>query len=150
MRTTLRNSTAIAAALAATAGVVAANPADAPAGRFTVQSGTVYDTVTKLTWQQGLDPNSYTWAQAGTYCAGRGSGWRVPTVGELQTIVDETRGGGIAIDRTAFPNTPATWFWTSTTVVGQPNYAWYVDFNSGLTTFRPDNKPTTNRVRCVR
>jgi Protein of unknown function (DUF1566) len=149
MKTMLRSSIAL-FALAGAAGVVAASPADAPAGRYTVQSGTVYDTVTRLTWQQTPDVNSYTWAQAGTYCAGLGSGWRVPTVGELQTIVDEARASGAAIDRTAFPNTPATWFWTSTSVVGLPNYAWYVDFTIGAATFRPDNKPTTNRVRCVR
>jgi hypothetical protein len=144
-----RSSTTVVILLMASALVVSASRADAPAGRFTVSAGTVYDTKTRLTWQQTLDVNSYTWAQAGTYCAGRGPGWRLPTIGELQTIVDESRAGNV-IDRTAFPNSPPTWTWSGTAAAGSPTSAWLVDFTNGTAFWRLDNKTTTNRVRCVR
>ena len=70
--------------------------ATAPSGRYTITAGTVYDTKTKLTWQQPGPSATYTWAAAKTYCAGLGSslggtGWRLPTIKELQTIVDNSK-----------------------------------------------------------
>src|SRR5664279_4073220 len=70
--------------------------ADAPAGRYTVTSGTVYDSKTKLTWQQVVPATGYIWAAAKTYCVGvgaslGGTGWRLPTRNELLTIVDYSR-----------------------------------------------------------
>jgi hypothetical protein len=79
--------------------------ASAPAGRYVVTNGgtgngTVYDTKTKLTWQQTVSSTTYTWADAKTYCAGvgtslGGTGWRLPTLKELQTIVDYSQSNPI-------------------------------------------------------
>lgn len=77
--------------------------ANAPAGHYVVTTGngtgngTVYDTKSKLTWQQTAPATTYTWDDAKSYCAGvgaslAGTGWRVPTVEELRTIVDPTQG----------------------------------------------------------
>jgi hypothetical protein len=107
--------------------------ADAPAGRYTIANGTVYDTKTKLTWQQAVTSTMYTWAAAKTYCAGlslAGSGWRLPTAKELQTIVDESRTNP-SIDTTAFPSTPSTYFWSSSLLVGSSSSAWLVPFYYG-------------------
>ena len=42
--------------------VAGASRANAPAGRYTTPaSGTVYDTKTKLTWQQAVPTTTYTW-----------------------------------------------------------------------------------------
>jgi len=134
-------------------------PADAgaPAGRYVVtnggtSSGTVYDTKTKLTWQQILPSTEYTWANAKTYCAGvgaslGGTGWRLPTCKELQTTVDDSRTNP-AIDPNAFPSTPAGWFWSSSPVAGSSSVAWAVDFGYGDTV--SDGVSLTNIVRCVR
>src|ERR1700683_1138102 len=70
--------------------------ADAPAGRYTIANGTVYDTKTRLTWQQGVSSTVHTWAGGASYCTGNvgglpGTGWRVPSLTELQTIVDDSR-----------------------------------------------------------
>ena len=65
--------------------------AAAPSGHYVVTAGsgtgngTVYDTKSKLTWQQTISTATYTWADAKTYCAGvgaslGGTGWRLPTV----------------------------------------------------------------------
>jgi Protein of unknown function (DUF1566) len=126
--------------------------ANAPPGRYSIANGTVTDTATKLVWQQAVDPGTYTWAQAKSYCAGlslAGGGWRVPSVKELMTLVDfSVASPGPTIDTTAFPNTPAYYFWSSSPLAGQPSYAYIVDFSIGYT----GNHFVTysNRVRCVR
>ena len=124
--------------------------ANAPAGRYTTSSGTVYDTKTKLTWQQAVAPGTYTWANAKAYCAGlslNGTGWRLPTIKELQTIVDESQTNP-SIDTTAFPSTPANWFWSSSPLVGSSSYACSVSFNDGSADCSAVS--SASYVRCVR
>ncbi len=125
--------------------------ADAPACRYTYPaSGAVYDTRTKLTWQQAVDANTYTQAEALSYCSGitlASGGWRLPKVSELLTIVDATKSNP-SIDATAFPSAPAETFWSSSPYVGSSGSAWGVYFAAGA----PGSYGTTNayRVRCVR
>jgi len=59
--------------------------------------------------------------------------WRLPTVDELQTIVDYSKPSpGPTINTTWFPNTPSgSYYWTSSPDVGSSSYAWYVLFGSG-------------------
>jgi hypothetical protein len=147
------------AAVAVVVALTASADASAPAGRYVVTSGgtgngTVYDTKTKLTWQQTVPSTAYTWANAKTYCAGvgaslGGTGWRLPTCKELQTIVDDSQTNP-SIDTTAFPSTPAAWFWSSSPVAGSPSYAWLVNFNNGYTYNFYDGFTDTLSVRCVR
>jgi hypothetical protein len=121
----------------------------APPARYVIADGAVRDSQTKLTWQQALSTDRYTWADARNYCAQLplgGSGWRVPSIGELQTIVDERTTP--AIDEPTFPETPGEYFWSSSTDALDPSQVWTVFFANG-TTYRI---PTTNlkNVRCVR
>jgi hypothetical protein len=140
--------------------------ANAPTGRYTASGGTVYDTKTKLTWQQ-TSPSAMYALQGGaaaTYCAGLsatlgGSGWRVPTVKELLTIMDYSQltngmtmppavawdsvfqftGGGV----------PPLYYWSSTASAQNPlTAAWAVNFmNSAIS---PNPISSANAVRCVR
>jgi hypothetical protein len=139
--------------LAAVATVVALTTpahANAPAGQYTTANGTVYDNRTKLTWQQTVPSTTYTWAGAKTCCAGLnlgGTGWRLPTVKELQTIVDDSQSSP-SIDTTAFLSTSASWFWSSSPMAGSSTNAWGVNFNYGDTgDFAVSNM---FNVRCVR
>jgi hypothetical protein len=120
---------------------------------------TVTDTITGLVWQRdGSGPRAgctnattCTLAEAEAYCAalvlGGVSGWRVPARMELLTIVDFTRRNP-SIDRTAFPDTPAEWFWHSTPCPTVGGYRCYVNFNYGYS-FDTD-VGSYLRVRCVR
>ncbi|MGA2447612.1 MAG: DUF1566 domain-containing protein [Polyangiaceae bacterium] len=125
-----------------TASVVATRPsrAFAPPGRFTVGTGTVIDTQTKLTWQAVPATTTSTWSAATSYCQnlalGGSSGWRLPSVGELQTLVDDSRMAP-ATDPTAFPSTPIdVGFWTSSSVAGfGSTYGWAVSFRDGSSIF---------------
>ena len=123
--------------------------ASAPAGRYTVASGTVTDSQTGLVWQQADDGKTYTFAEAQSHCAALGGTWRVPTPKELLTLMDEGHGTGPWIDATAFPSAPAVVFWTSAPSATISGNAWFVDFLSGEAY---DYYGATNSysVRCVR
>ena len=108
--------------------------AAAPAERYSVENGTVYDTQTKLTWQQATPKTLFSWADAGSYCAAltlNGAGWRLPSIGELQTLVNET--DNPAVDPTAFPMTPSEYFWSSSAVADDASRAWTGFFTNGST-----------------
>src|SRR3954462_11309946 len=104
--------------------------ADAQPGRYVFKSGTVFDTKTKLTWQQESSTTPFTWDDANKYCGGLkigGMDWRLPSLKELATIIDETRVTP-CIDRVTFPNPPAKFFWTASKVSSFPENIWAVDF----------------------
>jgi hypothetical protein len=96
---------------------------------------------------------------AQNYCAnlslGAGGGWRLPTVSELQTLVDYTQTGAYLdggpapmIDMAYFPDTQPAVFWSSTPFAGAVGFAWGVNFTFGDSNGY-DTGPA-NYVRCVR
>ncbi|NVN92849.1 MAG: DUF1566 domain-containing protein, partial [Desulfuromonadales bacterium] len=112
---------------------------------------TVSDTSTGLMWQQGDQPSS--WDYALTYCntltLGGTSGWRVPNIKELQSLVDYTRQYQ-SINTTFFPNTN-TYYWSSTTDAKYPSAAFVVTFDVGYVQDSPDSgKNSYYFVRCTR
>mgnify|MGYP001616241930 CR=1 FL=1 len=127
-------------------------------------NGTVTDNNTELMWQKEDDGTAYNWYQAsGIYDAtynpssqdvcgslnlGGYSDWRLPTKKELITIVDYAiHYPGPTINTTYFPNTESSVYWSSTTVAGNPGYAWGVNFSLG---YLPNSKHNGSYVRCVR
>ena len=142
---------ALAAALVLAAAVGAR--ATAPAGQYVIGTGTVVDTKTKLMWQQTVSDPTYLPSDARTYCPSLalpfgGSGWRLPTVKELATLLDRSRAAGPMIDAAAFPATPPGLYWTATPDASSSANGWSVDFSSG----RIARAPLTQslKVRCVR
>ena len=131
---------------------VAAARANSPAGRYTIGSATVIDTKTNLTWQQPAPTGLYNWADAKTYCSSQGSGWRLPTIKELQTLIDYSQSAAPRID-SIFSGTAAGSYWSSTVLAGLPSSAWYVTFGGGFGGGGDTgNKGTATMgyVRCVR
>jgi hypothetical protein len=129
--------------------------ADAPAGRYTVTDGTVLDTKTRLVWQQTVDlPRN--WQAATDYCRTStlpGTGWRLPSVNELMTLVDATNAtNNVIIDQTAFPNTPtaALHYWSLTSPGEDNTRAWTIQFGLGVTVDAGKSVASTVRARCVR
>lgn len=129
--------------------------AAAPAGRYTISAGTVYDTKTRLTWQQTSPSTMYVWSAAKTYCASAavssalgGTGWRLPTIKELQTVIDFNQATGPLIDPTAFPGTSTGGVWSSTPTVGSATQSWAVFFSNGDTGTLENMYASS--VRCVR
>ena len=112
------------------------------------QDGTVTSSCCGLTWQQATSPMDLTWAEAYAYCESLdlvGGGWRLPTVGELQTLVVD--GSGPTIDATFFPDTQAYDYWT---ISSDQDFGWLwaITFFDGSALGA--DSANTNPVRCVR
>lgn len=114
-------------------------------------NGTITDNATGLTWAQADNGAGINWGEALAYCEaltlGGADDWRLPSIKELQSIVDYSRSpdatGSAAIDPlfsvTAITNeggqTDYPHFWSSTTHIGgvEPaNNAAYVAFGRAL------------------
>ena len=143
-----------------------------PPNQYTAASGEVTDNYTGLVWQQtdSAAPSGATvipWSGAAGYCAGlglNGHTWRVPSINELATLVDEAHVGP-AINKTMFPNTKYgsysnNWYWASTTY-GTSSYGWAINFDDGFTGYNSGSATGKNGgpewnyftgawVRCVR
>jgi Protein of unknown function (DUF1566) len=73
--------------------------------------------------------------------------WRLPTVYELSSITDRNRSNP-TIDTVTFPNTPASWHWTSTFDTTNPSYIWIISFYNGYASnIGPYNKGYVRLVR---
>jgi hypothetical protein len=110
------------------------------------------DAKTGLSWQQAPGAKA-TQADATTYCAGlnlAGTGWRLPTMKELETIVDDSRFNP-AIDPlfTEAMSQGAVPTWSSSPLSGlEEAYGWYVTFFDGSAWYQ--YLVEMGEVRCVR
>lgn len=93
-------------------------------------------TATEMTWQEALQ-----------YAYDQGGNWRVPTVAELSSIVEECR-VFTAINREVFPDAEANYTWSSTPMTENQNHAWAVPFGNARTVGR--HKTGAQPVRLVR
>ena len=107
--------------------------------------GTVYDTKTKLTWQQTPPAARLTWEQAKSYASKEklaDGGWRVPSVLELDSLDNLTKRDKDLLE------VYEDWFWSSTLFQGGSSYAWFVNFLIGYSNY--SLIINHGRVRCVR
>ena len=115
---------------------------------------TLIDDVTQLMWQKDMNGQTYTWADAISYCQtltlGGFAGWRLPSLIELISLVDYsvTAANGAALISGGFTG-PAEGVWSSTTVAGTTTQAWMISLAAG-TTITTDESATLAGVRCVR
>lgn len=119
-----------------------------------VGAGFVSDTLTKLSWQTSeLSDTPRTWADALDYCetlsvAGRDD-WRLPSIKELSTLVDESKPEAPVIAQ-EYGADPAAQYWSATPV---PNFggdavAFTLETAFGIS---PSLRLTeTSAARCVR
>ena len=87
---------------------------------------------------------------AATYCstlALDGGGWRLPTIEELETLVDYGHYNP-SVKSGVFQHITLNGYWSSTTSVGVINYVWLVWFAEG--NLDNDVKAGNRFVRCVR
>ncbi|HTB57720.1 MAG TPA: DUF1566 domain-containing protein [Polyangia bacterium] len=123
--------------------------------RYDVDAHQVLDLATGLQWQRVPAPKPLPFRAASAYCGqlrlgaklGPKKGWRVPTLVELLTLIDEGAAAPM-IDRAAFPDTPAEPFWSSSTFSNGNELAWYVRFDQGNGLY--GRLMEAFRVRCVR
>ncbi len=104
------------------------------------------NTYTNLGNGQSGDASAYVTAVNAMKLCGY-SDWRLPTVSELQGIVDYSTYNP-SINTTWFPNTKNTYYWTSDVVSDSNANAWTVPFTEGH--FIPSTRSTPQAVRLVR
>jgi hypothetical protein len=123
---------------------------------YTLSLHTVTDKKTGLMWQKSDDNTERGWDAAMAYCQNLVlpavsfgyRDWRLPSVGELKSIVDH-RTYDPAINGSAFPGTEPSRYWTATTYASNSSgYAWGVNFSNGNVYYF--YKSNTCYVRCVR
>jgi hypothetical protein len=119
--------------------------------RYDIEAAEVRDIDTGLRWQREIADKAVTFDAAQQHCArlksSGGGRWRVPTLGELLTLVDE-RAKSPMIDRAAFSKAEGLPFWSSSTFANGRELAWYVRFDRGDGLY--GRLSETFRVRCVR
>ncbi len=120
-------------------------------------NGTLTDNITHLLWQKTANGTTRTWDAAVAYCntlnsnpsgglGGHASGWRVPTLVELGSILDLSVESGAAISP-VFAGTAAASYWTSNVDPDNSANAWILGF--GTTEDGIVLKSELNHVRCV-
>ena len=119
-------------------------PESTPLTRFIVneKQGIAFDIMTKLTWKicaEGIaysnghctgDMN-FTWDDANKIFGNQVSGWRLPSIDELKSIVEQ-RCVAPAINLQAFPDTQPSSFWSANTDPGDSDYAYNIFWGRGL------------------
>ena len=120
---------------------------------FLLASETVITSSAGLMWQDNSEAKNTTrkWKEALNYCAKLSlaghSDWRLPSIKELQSIVDVGRYKPSIQKGFKNVNTSLS-YWSSSVHVSNSKYAWIVSFKSGYT--NNDDKTGEYCVRCVR
>jgi len=145
------------------AGEAPSAAAVAPPNQYAViATGEVQDNYTGLIWQQAYSAATMPFAEAASYCSSlglNGQTWRLPSIRELATLVDEAQVAP-SINRTMFPNTrygsrSDNWYWASHASRGNAQAAWALNFDDGFTGFNAGasgawNYWTAAWTKCVR
>jgi len=85
----------------------------------------------QLEWSETLlEGESVTYDKAEAAIKALGEGWRLPTRGELESILDLSRYDP-AIDTDKFPDTKSGYYWTSTPCALNDAAVWVVGFGYG-------------------
>ena len=112
-----------------------------PEPRFSVQGAIVLDKLTGLFWLQNADISSkeMNWAEALDFVkklnldiSENSFQWRLPTLNELETLVDCSQHNPALPINHPFVNVRDV-YWTSTTSLFDPAWAWALYFNKGAT-----------------
>lgn len=121
--------------------------ASTPSSRFVLNEGNAFDKRTKLTWSRCSVGAS--WKKGGKcvgtvklmhlgeakqYAQKLGHGWRIPTVEELYSIIEQ-KCSNPAINSEVFPNVrnlgEGAPYWSTTKIKEMPPLVYYIDFLSG-------------------
>ena len=97
--------------------------------RFTrLESGVIHDALLNLEWH-AESIRGRNWQDAMDKAAALGDDWRAPAIDELASLCDRTRREPACDPVLNMPFDD--WHWSSSPVVGWPEYAWLVYFDLG-------------------
>lgn len=131
---------------------VRGGPTTSPANRYVMTAGTARDVRTGLTWQTMAFATTQLFDDAKASCAGLslggGAPWRLPTVRELVTLIDEAR-EVVPMVPTIFDAGPKARYWSSTIRANPATATYAVDMNTA-NVHQEDFTTEKMSVRCVR
>mgnify|MGYP001305616822 CR=1 FL=1 len=113
----------------------------------------VLDKETGLVWERRVNGSTFTWFLARYECTGRATGgrfgWRLPSIHELQSLIDPSVASPGPTLPTGHPFINVqTVYWSATTNASSPDSAWGVFFDQGIRGFAP--KDNGQYFWCVR
>jgi len=132
---------------------VRGGPTTSPTNRYLVNAGTARDVRTGVTWQVAAFPTTQLYDEAKASCAalslgGAGAPWRLPSVRELVTIIDESRETAPLIPP-LFEAGPKARYWSETIRANPATAAYAVD--TGTANVHQESIASERMaVRCVR
>jgi len=131
---------------------VRGGPTTSPVTRYDVASGAARDVRTGVVWQVTPVATTKLLVDAKSACEaltlGGVGGWRLPTVRELVTLIDETR-EVVPLLPPPFQPGPSPRFWSSTPRAKAPAATYTVDFETA-NVLAEDSAALPLAVRCVR
>ena len=112
----------------------------------------VLDRETGLLWEQSPGTTARTWSSALSYCfakkVGGCKGWRLPTIEELATLVDDRQSNPALPSGHPFSNVQSSWYWSATTEALPPAHgSWALNVGYVNGSLKDDD---TFFVWCVR
>lgn len=122
--------------------------------RFSVvlNGAAVLDKETGLVWEKDPSSATQTWLDGIENCYTRNvgvrKGWRLPSIEELNSLVDTTTINPALPSGHPFGNIQMGWYWTININPKNNLHVWYVDFASGNS--GTDNKYSSRFIWCVR
>jgi len=112
----------------------------------------VLDKETGFVWEKSPSTTTSVWTGAISDCYTREvenrKGWRLPTVDELTSLVDNSQSSPALPVGHPFLNVKSSWYWSANTSVPSTTFAWFVDFRVGFVSFNV--KTNDSLVWCVR
>ena len=124
-----------------------------PSQRFVavLDGAAVKDMQTGFTWEQSPDFFYGTWTEASAHCqaktVGGRTGWRVPSIKELSSLIDSSQKDPALPSGHPFGNNKSSIYWSSTPSDTDDMVAWHVSFFTGEV--MTDQKSQTRRVWCM-
>jgi hypothetical protein len=122
---------------------------------ITAKVEAVQDKNNQLIWQKDIQNQVLTWPEAQAYCKSLGLGgyddWRLPTISELESLVDKRHRPtinplfGALPDSTIYP----PYFWSSTLGSNDSNEALFLNFKNGQAA-QINKEKGYGFARCVR
>jgi hypothetical protein len=128
-------------------------------GRWTdLGNGVLKDARTGLEWTKNDNGGDIDWNEAKSYCDGRRTGWRLPSLQELKAIFDPTARGARCAEAlcqiSSQFNLSGSWFWSATQVgrdaTDGSELAWGVLMVNGAQTETVRDASYGSRTLCVR
>jgi hypothetical protein len=121
---------------------------------LTNMPGAVLDRETGLVWEKAPSTTLFTWFLASLHCLslnlGGRTGWRLPALPELMSIVDRSQSNpSLPVGHPFTVPVQFPVYWSATTQAFDPARAWRVDFSTGLLADAPKTSDST-RAWCVR